>query len=356
MNCESQGAHLPCGPCPVCGSLITVHAWNASDLNWKTAGSFPYLRCKGCGSLFRPVDSEIPAGAYPKGYGTYLNPTSVLIRARCDSSANRRRTAFLESVHKPGSVLDVGCGSGFFLAYLCSRGWQVHGLESAEEHVAFARNILGLSDIVQDTWPPENHPSRQYDAVTMIHLIEHLQDPIQALMAAWYSLSDGGVLLLETPNIDSWPARLFGPRWMGLDAPRHMVIFNQGSLLACLKRCGFKAIRLVTYSPSTMEWSESLRYMLNRVRPVTHDNHPSERSVSHASGKNEHVDNKMRKRVLAPLHSTERLVYRFINILADSIGCGCNMLAVATHNPQVQLREHKIIPNSANHDDDEKFN
>ena len=144
---EAPMANPPTDPCPICGSMKTAHVWTSADLNWKTHGSFPYSRCKACGAFFRPVGSTISADAYPRGYGTCLKPESPLIQSRIDSTANRRRAEFLESIRKPGTILDVGCGSGFFLAHLHSRGWQVHGLEPAMEHVAFARDVLGLHNV-----------------------------------------------------------------------------------------------------------------------------------------------------------------------------------------------------------------
>jgi 2-polyprenyl-3-methyl-5-hydroxy-6-metoxy-1,4-benzoquinol methylase len=330
---ESQTANQPSDPCPICGCMQTAHVWTASDLNWKTPGSFPYYHCKNCGALFRPAGSTLSAGAYPRGYGTCLKPESPLIQSRIDSIANRRRAAFLESIRKPGTILDVGCGSGFFLAYLRARGWQVHGLEPAAEHVAFARNVLGLSNVIQGTWPPANGFSLQFDAVTMIHLIEHMSDPLAILTAARHSLCEGGMILLETPNIESWPARIFGSRWVTLDAPRHMVLFSPKSLTHCLRSAGFKKIRMTSYSPSTMEWSESLRHMLNQKRQKKRSSALTAVSVPSLS-KDVRSDNRLRQQMLKPVHAAEWLLYRLINKFSDAVEQGCNILAAAFRQPE----------------------
>lgn len=270
----------------------------------------------------------ITAGAYPRGYGSFVSPESPTLQSLIDSIANRRRAAFLESVCKPGTVLDIGCGSGFFLTYLRSRGWQVYGLETAEEHVAFARETLGLSHVLMQAWPVTNGNFRNYDAVSMIHLIEHMPDPITALIAAHHSLCKGGALLLETPNIDSWPARIFGPQWVTLDAPRHMVIFSPKSLARCLRSAGFEEIRMTTYSPSTMEWSESLRYLLNKKRQKDRGGALPVVSIPHII-KYDQPDDTLRQQILEPIHAAERLLFRFINHFADTLRQGSNILAVA---------------------------
>lgn len=325
---------LPSAACPICGCMKTVHVFTAADLNWKIQGSFPYLRCKKCGALFRPAGSTIPAGAYPRGYGSFVNPESHLLHSRIDSIANRRRAAFLESICKPGTVLDVGCGSGFFLAYLRSQGWQGHGLETAVEHVAFARDVLGLFNVSMGAWPPTNGTFRNFDAVSMIHLIEHMPDPITALTAARHSLCEGGAVLLETPNIESWPACIFGPRWVTLDAPRHMVIFSPQSLTRCLQSAGFEEIRMITYSPSTMEWSESLRYRLNRRRKEGLGNALTIAKVQNHVRESDPDDKKWRQQMLQPVHAAERWSYRLTNFFADALGYGGNILVTAVRRPE----------------------
>ncbi len=323
----TQTACFSTASCPVCGDTRLAHAFTAEDLNWRTPGAFPYERCKNCGILFQPTGSVHPAASYPFGYGSYPDPKALSLPLHIDTAANRRRAMLLESIGPPGRILDVGCGSGFFLAHIRSRGWCVHGIDMAEEHVAFARNVLGLPDVSLDVWPPESGEFRDFDAVSMNHLIEHLTDPIRALAAARDVLRKGGSVLLETPNIDSWPAHLFGPRWVTLDAPRHLILFNPKSISICLRQAGFKDIRMVTYSPSTMEWSESLRYMLRRPRRTSQGHIPSTTialctPVTHTQG-----HGKM-GRLTGPVHAAERLVYRLVNAVADRMNHGCNLLVL----------------------------
>ncbi len=325
----SQPADSSIDGCPICGGEKIAHAFTAQDLNWKTPGAFAYVRCKNCGVLFRPKGSVNATASYPFGYGSYPDPKAVSLPLHINTAANRRRAMLIESICQPGTILDVGCGSGFFLAHMRSRGWHVRGIDMAEEHVAFARNVLGLPDVSVDVWPPERGDFRGFDAVSMIHLIEHLTDPMRALAAARDMLRKGGSVLLETPNVDSWPARLFGSRWVTLDAPRHLILFNPESLSNCLRRSGFEDIRMVTYSPSTMEWSESLRYMLRRpwrtsICRISSTTIAPCNSITHKQG-----NGKINPRVMNPVHTAERQVYRLINAIADSMNQGCNLLVLA---------------------------
>ena len=169
------------------------------------------------------------------------------------------------------------------------------------------------------------------NAVTMFHVLEHLSLPVEGLVAVQQLLAPGGLLVLETPNLESWPSKLFRSRWCTLDAPRHLNLFSRDTLQRCVQQAGFRLLNLRTVSPSTIEYSESLRIMLRDLRicryrykmqnglvkaeKQTH-NRRAEPSHSALEGK-------------ALLHSVERIFYRLLNRIAERCGAGCNLLLVA---------------------------
>ena len=81
--------------------------------------------------------------------------------------------------------------------------------------------------------------------ITLSHVIEHLHDPIAVLRRLHAALRPGGRIWLQTPNIDSRGAERFGVAWRGLEAPRHLVMFNAASLSSALTRAGFAAAQLL---------------------------------------------------------------------------------------------------------------
>jgi SAM-dependent methyltransferase len=323
---EKMALTIP--PCPLCRSSDTTYAFTARDLNWRTPGSFHYARCRDCVALFTPTGDPLSPGVYPDGYGTFVSPDSSRIQSLVCSPANHKRAALLESRCRTGTLLDIGCGSGFFLAFMRERGWPVCGLDAAPEHVQFARSALNIPDVFLDTWPPSRHAYGILRAVSMLHLLEHMTDPIIALEAARRSLEVGGCLLVETPNIQSWPARLFGPFWVTLDAPRHRVLFSRTSLFQGLKRAGFDNIQITTYSPSTMEWSESIRYLLGRRSKKSAAAFPLETECRPSSAGDD-ANGLLRRGILSFFHRAEGLTYRCLNATVDTMGFGCNLLASA---------------------------
>jgi SAM-dependent methyltransferase len=102
------------------------------------------------------------------------------------------------------------------------------------------------------------------DAVSLWHVLEHVDDPAAALAAIARWLRPGGVLLVGVPNLGSWQARLGGARWYHLDVPRHRTHFTTRGLATLLAAHGFTVERtdhlLLEHNPFGM-WQS----LVNRV-------------------------------------------------------------------------------------------
>jgi SAM-dependent methyltransferase len=86
-------------------------------------------------------------------------------------------------------------------------------------------------------------PMSPYDAVTLRDAVEHLADPLAALVRLRGLLKPGGRLFLSTPDAGSLVARLLGRRWHYLDPLQHLTVFSRLNLGTALAGCGFAAER-----------------------------------------------------------------------------------------------------------------
>ena len=114
-------------------------------------------------------------------------------------------------------ILEIGCGSGEFLARMQSHTTgTVRGIELSERAVATARQrglsaeVLGLKEAAE-RWPG------QYDAVCAFQVLEHVPDPGRFLETCCALLAPGGKLVLAVPNAESWLRFGYGL----LDQPPH---------------------------------------------------------------------------------------------------------------------------------------
>ena len=100
---------------------------------------------------------------------------------------------------KGGTLLDVGMGTGFNARLFAQQGFTVEGLESAPEAIAIARKHAADTPIIASTFPSALVPEGKYQVVTMLDVLEHIDDDRSALAAAARSLAPGGILLLTVP-------------------------------------------------------------------------------------------------------------------------------------------------------------
>ena len=108
-------------------------------------------------------------------------------------------------VPQHGHALDVGCNVGALLDELANLGWTTEGIERAPaaRDLAAQRHVVHDVDIESDAVLP-----RRYELVTMTHVLEHLDHPVQGLRFVARHLGPGGTAIIDVPNWDD-PARMF---------------------------------------------------------------------------------------------------------------------------------------------------
>ncbi len=228
--------------------------------------TFTYLRCTGCGLIRlepRPAPTEL-SRYYPEEYEAFQerreNPLFRWGRRRL---WHRRLQAIRRFLPRPGRALDVGCGTGEFLDILRRQGWDVAGIEPNPGVARQAWTRLGTETIQATPLEAASYPPATFDLITLWDVLEHLDDPPAALhrLAGW--LHPGGLLALGVPNLESWDSRLFGPVWIGWDAPRHLYLFPDHTLRAMLAAAGFSILTIAClyggYGPFILSLDFALR-------------------------------------------------------------------------------------------------
>ncbi len=226
------------------------------------------VRCLGCG-LYYVVrgDTDLKAGAGDEPRATqHVNRALELDIVRPEveeaESAWRMRTEYarLEQVRKhitTGRLLDVGCATGSFLR-AASGGFDAEGVEPDPytSRVAREEGLRVQTGTIADVqgW------SGRFDAVTMFHVIEHLESPRDGLRQARSMVRRGGVLIVETPTVDSLWFRLAKRRWRQL-LPDHYFFFSRATLTTLLHECDFQPVEYGKVGRRV-----SLRFAADRAR------------------------------------------------------------------------------------------
>ncbi len=161
---------------------------------------------------------------------------------------------------KEAEILEVGCGTGSFLAFLRGEGYHhAHGIDVGEEQVATARR-LGIESIeVADAIPfLAVHPLR-YDFIVALDVIEHFTKDgvLEFLDRIHGALRPGGRILLRTPNADS-PYH----SWIRYGDFTHEVTFTPRSIGQVLRATGFTGIEVHPLEPYVHGVPSAVRRLL----------------------------------------------------------------------------------------------
>jgi SAM-dependent methyltransferase len=222
--------------CPVCGHESFHAAWRYRE--------HAVHRCGQCGLEYTggmraaslafyqsqysaAVTASLAAGQVHPGYGLVVE-TLARIRRQYLSPSQRR-------------ALDVGCGAGYLLSRLAALGFEAEGIDFDPELVAFARahyqaqaSVARLEDL--------GSLSSSFDLALLIHVLEHVEQPLALLRDLAQVLVPGGSLLVEVPNADRFALRRSlrrGELEWGEYPPHHLTFWNAASLRWALQAAGY---------------------------------------------------------------------------------------------------------------------
>jgi 2-polyprenyl-3-methyl-5-hydroxy-6-metoxy-1,4-benzoquinol methylase len=139
---------------------------------------------------------------------------------------------------------------------MSSMDWDVEGVELDPAMLKICRR-RGLR-VSPGTLEGQQYPDSSFDAITAKHVIEHVHEPVGFLRECERLLKPGGTLVILTPNLQSLGHRIFARAWLGLDVPRHLVLFTPAALRRAAEQAGLHVVRLwTTARPSGFNWRVS---------------------------------------------------------------------------------------------------
>jgi SAM-dependent methyltransferase len=211
---------------------------------------FPLWRCSICGFTFtRDHPDEDAIGKYYESddYISHSDSSKGLVNklyrlVRKRMLTKKRSIVKNETGLENGSLLDIGSGRGHFAAEMKNAGWIVRGIEINEKARKASAENFGL-DIIS---PAEisSLESGSYDAITLWHVLEHLNDLHGYINETDRLLKHGGTCIIALPNISSYDASHYGEYWAAYDVPRHLWHFDPDTFGFLFEARGFRVVNI----------------------------------------------------------------------------------------------------------------
>ncbi|MFN8489837.1 MAG: class I SAM-dependent methyltransferase [Caldilineaceae bacterium] len=237
--------------CPVCGNK----QWE-SYLN---LGKYGVVKCRTCGlgqTYPFPSDhqqSEVNLNVYSleKRLQAYNIRFNELLKRY------QKQLIEIEKYRTPATknLLDIGCSLGFFLVAARKMGFATYGVELSKETADYARTQQNL-EIFCGTLEQANYSEGQFDVITLWDVLEHVPDLHNLLTEIHRILCNKGLLVIQSPNMDSLMAEIGREYWNWWLLPDHLYHFTPDTLESLLRNHGF--IISATYT-----WEPSLDFLMN---------------------------------------------------------------------------------------------
>lgn len=155
---------------------------------------------------------------------------------RAGVAALRRLNRLIKYLPQKSRILDVGSSSGELLYLLKNRGYDCEGLEVNRGYAEFAHQELNIEATV--TPVSQFATEKTYDVITMIHVLEHFENPLEEINHLAQFLGEKGTFIIEVPNVLSSSQRFLSKWHRG-----HLFSYSADTLAALFQKCGFEALQ-----------------------------------------------------------------------------------------------------------------
>jgi 2-polyprenyl-3-methyl-5-hydroxy-6-metoxy-1,4-benzoquinol methylase len=234
--------------CPLCHSGTGKDYIRVRDF-FLSGESFSLLKCSNCGFVYTagvPAPNEI--GKYYKSdeYVSHSDTRKGVMNRLYHTARSIMlylKFRMVRNESEGDRLLDIGCGTGYFPAYMQRRGFGVNGVEVDPAAAQFARKTFGLNVAT-----PAEFLNREiqgyFDIITLWHVLEHLDDFDLYIDRMLEYLLPGGLLVIALPNCSSPDARHYKEFWAGYDVPRHLWHFTPSTFKVLADKHHLKIIKM----------------------------------------------------------------------------------------------------------------
>lgn len=228
--------------CPVC-SHSTFKPLHVCIDHTVSKEKFNVVSCAQCGFTFtNPQPADIGKYYQSQDYISHSDTRKGIINKiyHWVRAYSLNKKIKLINTYSPGKgkLLDIGCGTGYFLDKAKSNGWEVYGMEPdpgarKQTQDKIKTKVFDTIDQIQNI---------HFQCITLWHVLEHVEDPNASLQKISQLLDNQGVLIIAVPNHHSLDAQIYQEHWAAYDVPRHLQHYDPKTFKTLIEKNGLKLI------------------------------------------------------------------------------------------------------------------
>jgi len=198
--------------------------------------SMEVVRCPECLIVFNRNQA---GDSYLEAF--YQKSKAMDTWSKLKENQNKKQTAkFQKAVsiihnHKASSVLDIGCGNGFFLSLLDVA--ERVGVDSHRKSLEVAKK-LGAETKLKGIEEFFTTNKRRFDVITLWGILEHYKEPLGLLNACYEALNHKGLIFICVPNMGSEVVKTLGKECFTF-CPQHLWYFTLDQMADLCDHAGF---------------------------------------------------------------------------------------------------------------------
>jgi len=245
--------------CPVCGSarsskVVARSKRTAEEMDFpslvphwngffKEKVYFSYVRCHGCGLVYAPIFFN--PHQLEKLYGQ-MPPNMVEVPL---AALRRTQSGYFDTLASccplTGGFIEVGPDIGLFTDFCSRKGnfrefWLFE--PNCDVKAQLSRTVTGKKyQIIHEMFDFARVPDESASVAVMIHVLDHLINPVQALQELRKKLVSGARLLLVTHDESSLLRRVVGWRWPAF-CLQHPQLYSPSTIRNLLAKAGYRVI------------------------------------------------------------------------------------------------------------------
>ena len=181
------------------------------------------------------------------------------------------RLDFISRFQSRGRLLEVGCGTGEFLALARRCGYQISAVEPNAVAAGVAAAALGI-EVEQTLIEDSELPRKSFDVVFHVDLLSHFPDPVRALGKMAELVRSDGVVCFEVGVFGGLAAGWYP--WVGrIGYPQHLWLYSEAAVRTVLERAGLRveAVQRFGLLPATLLSTVGNRFLRKKLSRPSSD-------------------------------------------------------------------------------------